>query len=246
MEVLSAERIQKYFTATAKYKLWPQATLHTQWPGSGMMGDRIFDAYFASIVQGLSLQTYQQSTMRTAGAALLDTIGRPVIIVTHSQGGGLTWPIADSRPDLVHLIVAIEPSGPPFENTIIGSGPARPYGLTEVPIEYDPPVENPETDLVKLVVTPRFGDGTTCIVQAQSPRPRSLANLKNVPVLVVTAESSFHALQDWCTVRYLRQAGVYVEHLALESVGIQGNGHMMFLEKNSDIVAMEIQRWMET
>lgn len=244
--VMSAERIQQYFTATAKYKLWPYAELHTQWPGSGVMGDTYFDAYYASTVQSFNeAEDYQQSTMQTAGAALLAEVGRPVVMIAHSQAGGLAWPIADIRPDLVHRLVLIEPSGPPFETTMIGSGPARPYGLTEILITYDPPVANPEIDLVKQVVTPRQGDGPTCMIQADSPRPRSLRNLKKVPMLVVTAESSYHVHQDWCTVLYLRQAGVFVDHLALGSSGIHGNGHMMFLEKNSDIVAAEVQKWME-
>ena len=246
LAALSAERIQQYFTATAKYKLWPQAKLHTQWPGSGVMGDEYFDAYYAATVQSLSgAEDYQQSTMQAAGAALLDKIGHPVVMIAHSQGGGLAWPIADIRPDLVHRLVLLEPSGPPFESTIIGSGPARPYGLTEVPITYDPPVKNPETDLVKQVVTSKDGDEASCTIQADSPPPRKLRNLKKVPMLVVTAESSYHVLQDWCTIMYMRQAGVSVDHSALGDSGIHGNGHMMFLEKNSDIVAAEVQKWIE-
>jgi hypothetical protein len=52
-------------------------------------------------------------------------------------------------------------------------------------------------------------------------------------------------MYDWCTVSYLQQAGVSVKHLELGNRGILGNGHMMFMEKNSDAVAAELQRWME-
>lgn len=33
------ERIQQRFTAPERSHLWPQARLHTQWPGSGVAGD---------------------------------------------------------------------------------------------------------------------------------------------------------------------------------------------------------------
>jgi hypothetical protein len=35
----TVETIERQFTAIEKYKLWPQARLHTQWPGSGTHGD---------------------------------------------------------------------------------------------------------------------------------------------------------------------------------------------------------------
>ena len=31
--MVNAEKLQQRFTATSKYNLWPQAKLHTQWPG---------------------------------------------------------------------------------------------------------------------------------------------------------------------------------------------------------------------
>jgi hypothetical protein len=40
--------VQQRFTAPEKYTLWPQAHLHTQWPGGGMAGDPTFDQFFAS------------------------------------------------------------------------------------------------------------------------------------------------------------------------------------------------------
>jgi uncharacterized protein (UPF0262 family) len=62
-------------------------------------------------------------------------------------------------------------------------------------------------------------------------------------VLVVTGEASFHAPYDYCTVKYLRQAGVSVEHADLGREGIHGNGHMFFLEKNSAKIAARVLSW---
>lgn len=208
------------------------------------MGDTVFDNYYASTVQFRVSQTYQESTMQAAGAALLDRIGQPVILLSHSQAGSHGWLIADARPNHIHSMVAIEPSGPPFENVIIGTGPARPYGLANIPVEYSPPVVDPEVDLVKQVIYSKE-TGTNCTIQADHPPPRQLTNLSGMKMLVVTAESSYHRQSEWCTVKYLQQAGVPAVHLQLGDIGIHGNGHMMFLEKNSDEIAGELRKWIE-
>lgn len=209
------------------------------------MGDPIFDAYYASTVQFLSSATYQQSTVQAAGAALLDTIGSPAILLSHSQGGVMPWLIADVRPKLVHSIVSIEPTGPPFQEAIFSNSSARPYGLTDIPLTYSPAVSDPATDLVKHVIKSNSTSLSDCVIQADSPAPRKLINLAKVPVLVMTTESSYHAPYDWCTVEFLKQAGVPAEHLQLADIGIHGNGHLVFMEKNSLEVAAALQKWME-
>ena len=93
---------------------------------------------FASII-GSNATT--QELNRDAGAALLDKIG-PAIVMTHSQSGAIGWPIADARPKLVKAIVANEPSGPPFSDAVFSNNPARLWGVTDIPMTYDPPVAN--------------------------------------------------------------------------------------------------------
>ncbi|EFQ98525.1 hypothetical protein MGYG_01552 [Nannizzia gypsea CBS 118893] len=243
MAALPAEMIQKFFTATAKYMLWPEAELHTQWPGSGVIGDPIFDAYYASTVQFLKSQIQQETTIQSAGAALLDRIDRPVILLTHSQATAHGWLIADARPELVHSIIALEPAGPPFENLIYKGPYSRAWGLTNAPLTYSPAVVDPNTEIVKQTIDDQ--PESRCIIQADSPPPRQLPNLKRIRTLVLTAEASFHRPTDWCVVRYMEQAGVPVDHVQLGDVGIRGNGHMLFLESNSDEIAAFLRRWME-
>ncbi|KAJ5151408.1 uncharacterized protein N7482_010660 [Penicillium canariense] len=245
LSTYSAELLQQRFTAPQLYKLWPQASLHTQWNGTGVMGDPIFDAYYSSTVEFLSSATYQQSTVQAAGAALLDTIGSPVILLSHSQGGLMPWLIADVRPNLVHSIVSIEPTGPPFQEAVFSNTSTRAYGLTDIPLTYLPAVTNPVTDLVKQVITSNSSLYSDCVIQADSPAPRQLINLAHVAVLVLTTESSYHAPYDWCTVKFLQQAGVPAQHLKLADIGIHGNAHMVFMEKNSLQVAAVLQQWME-
>ncbi|OXV10886.1 hypothetical protein Egran_01353 [Elaphomyces granulatus] len=242
----SAELLQQRFTAPELYKLWPQASFHTQWPGTGVMGDKIFDTYYSSTVQFLASTTDQQSTVKAAGVALLDRIGTPVILLSHSQGGLMPWLIADARPNLVHAIVSLEPTGPPFQEAIFSNTSARPYGLTDIPITYSPPVTNPSVDLVQQTIASTSPNSSQCIIQADKPSPRKLSNLQKVPVMVLTTEASYHALYDWCTVKYLRQAGVQTDHVNLPNLGLHGNGHMVFMEKNSEEVAALVQLWIES
>jgi hypothetical protein len=156
----------------------------------------------------------------------------------------MPWLIADARPDLVMAILSVEPTGPPFEDVIFANNtPARAYGLTDIPITYDPPVSNPKTELGRQTILAPSYDQLSCVIQADPPR--TLANLVNIPVLVVTTESSFHAQYDWCNVQYLQQAGVNATHLELGAIGIHGNGHLVFLEKNSNEVAGVLLQWLD-
>lgn len=191
------------------------------------MGDPYFDAYYASTVPFVSDAVAQQEAMRDAGAALLDRIGRKVILVAHSQGGIMGWIWGDQRPKLVHSIIAIEPSGPPFQG--------RDYGLTNIPIAYAPGWNSTGVK----VIPARNENQTDCFLQRD---PRELLNLHQISVLLVTSETSYHTPYDYCTVQYLQQAGVNTQHLQLAEEGIHGNGHMMFLEKNSDDIAALIHQ----
>jgi len=110
---------EQRFIAPERFKQWPQAHLHTQWPGSGTAGDPAFDQFYASQVPSLASFPKQQELNRDALVALLDKIG-PAILLTHSQSGSFNWPVADARPNLIKALVAVEPSGPPvhdIENT---------------------------------------------------------------------------------------------------------------------------------
>ncbi|KAI1341201.1 Alpha/beta hydrolase family-domain-containing protein [Xylariaceae sp. FL0016] len=244
----SAAIIEQRFTAPEKYRLWPQAARHTQWPGNGSVGDPVFDAFYRANVQFIDDAAYQQATDQAAGAALLDRIARPVVLVGHSQGGLLPLLIADARPRLTQALILLEPTGPPFREAVFGNGSARPFGLTDVPLTYAPPVTDPAVDLVKEETQPRpTMDKTACVLQAASPAPRTLINLASKPILTLTTEASYHAVYDYCTVQYLRQAGCEkATHLELAEVGVRGNGHMMFMEKNSDEILSLLLQWIKS
>jgi len=232
------------FTAIASAGTWPQAEKHTQWPSEGpskgKKGDPVFDAFYATQVETVISNEATQQRNQDAGAALLDKIG-PAIVLTHSQSGAFGWLIADARPVLVKAIVAIEPSGPPFEATIIGTGKARAWGPTDVPITYDPPVKDPSEI---AVVRDAEADGPDLFVCWMQKVPaRQLINLKNVPVMIMAAEASYHQAYDHCTAKYLNQAGVKTEYIRLQDKGVHGNGHMVMIEKNNLEVARVVDEW---
>lgn len=229
------------FTASAADPHWPQAKLHTQWPGSGKRGDPAFDAFQATQVPYLADPIETQRLVQAAGAALLDRIG-PAVVMTHSQSGTFGWILAEARPSLVKAVVALEPSGPPFENAIVSEGPGRIWGVADLPLTYDPPAASPGDLAVEQQAEPDHPDLIRCWRQ-KSP-PRSLPNLADVPVLIVTGEASYHAAYDHCTAAYLRDAGVPVTFVRLEERGIHGNGHMLMLEKNSDKIAALVADWL--
>ena len=79
----------------------------------------------------------------------------------------------------------------------------------------------------------------------QASPARQLPNLQKIPILILTAEASYHAPYDHCTVRYLEQAGVRSEWIKLAEIGIHGNGHMMMLEKNNAEIAVVMSRWLD-
>ncbi|KAL5327580.1 hypothetical protein ACEPPN_005281 [Leptodophora sp. 'Broadleaf-Isolate-01'] len=243
MSTYTAEIIESRFTASREYNLWPQAQLHTQWPGPGLMGDPIFDQYYASTVQFQSNTVAQERKMQAAGSALLKKIG-PAVLISHSQGGLMPWVIADVVPDLVKAIVTIEPTGPPFIDAVFNNGSTRPWGLTNIPLTYSPAPTSLTAPLQTQIIPTNSSSLTSCIVQA-SPA-RQLVNFKNIPVLVENGEASYHAVYDDCTWEFLVQAGVPAERLRLEDVGIHGNGHLQFMEMNSDDIATVLEAWISS
>ena len=244
------ETIQQRFTSIERYNLWPQAHLHSQWPGEGKPGDPILDQFVSSQVPGLPDFTRQQLLNRDAIVSLLEKIG-PAILLTHSQSGAFGWPVADARPDLVKAIVAVEPSGPPFFDVQNVAAPewfrysammARPWGVTAVPLAYSPAAAS-ASDLE--IVRQEKADGpdlSSCWMQ-KAPA-RQLPKLQKIPILIVTSEASYHAAYDHCTVKYLEQAGVRTTWIKLSEIGIHGNGHMMMLEKNNLEIAAVLSRWL--
>ena len=248
----SVEYFENRFSAPAAHNSWPQAKLHTQFPGMGRVPDPVFAQLHASQFPSLSSYPKQQELNRDALIALLDRIG-PAILLTHSQSGAFGWPVADARPELVKAIVAMEPNGPPVRAIVDGlQGPdwyrdedaEKPYGLGMVPLTYEPPVTPGAPLRFVRQEQPDKPDVVRCWMQAEPAA--KLPRLAEIPIGIFVCEASYHAAYDHCTSAYLSQAGVPHDFIRLEDLGIRGNGHMMMVEKNSDEIALAVAEWIES
>ncbi|KAG8420770.1 hypothetical protein J3458_002698 [Metarhizium acridum] len=240
----SPNSVSDIFTDTAHNgNQWPQAKLHTQWPGAGRVGDSTFDAFYRSQVQFQTDRFISEEENAQAYSALVDLVG-DCYIISHSQAGAYGWRVGDMRSSLVKGIVQLEPSGPPFTlRPPFGNDPAFAFGLTDLAIGYEPSAgENAEN--METIVEPAIDDHHNECIMQKSPA-KQLTNLGKIPQLVVTGEASFHAPYDYCTVKYLGQVGVDVEHADLGKEGIHGNGHMFFMEKNNLEIADRVHQWLQ-
>jgi len=251
LTIRTAANLEATFTASAKKGDFPRAHLHTQFPGTGLMGDPIFDEFAKTQVQFLQGggPASQDELSRDAFVALLDMIKTPVIILSHSQGGTVGWLMADARPAQVKGIVTIEPAAPPIKGVdtakvTYSAGGGLSWGVTNDPVHYDPPIQNPSELQVALEEKSDIpGDVVPCYLQKEPAR--KLINLEKIPVVYLSAEGGYHRVFDHCLAKWLNQAGVKTEFVRLEDAGIHGNGHEMMLEKNSDEIARFMERWIE-
>jgi pimeloyl-ACP methyl ester carboxylesterase len=248
---LNLDTTQRQFAAPEQFKRWPQARLHTQWPGRGEPGDPVFDQFYASQMPSIQDFTLQQELNRDAILALLEKIG-PSILLTHSQSGAFGWPVADARPELVKAILAVEPNGPPFFNVDNVAAPewfrdaapqVRPWGVTAVPLAYSPAAAKASDLATVQQATADAPDLVRCWMQRMPARV--LPNLQKMPILILTGEASYHAPYDHCTTKYLEQAGVHPTWIKLADIGIHGNGHMMMLENNNLEISAVMSKWLD-
>ena len=105
-------------------------------------------------------------------------------------------------------------------------------------------------ELVRAVVAlePLGIGGPVPLEWGISAAPIDLADLHELPIAIVTAECSpaNRTGADAATVDHLRQAGcTAVDHLVLPELGIHGNGHLMFLERNHEDVLDVVTAWLD-
>ena len=226
---------------------WPQAGKHTQWPGDGpnkgKMGDPVFDYFAKTDTQSPTGKDMEQLTADDI-VELVDLIHSPVILLLHSGVAPSGWLVADARPKLVKAIIAAEPLSPPIENAERGaSGPGRLWGLTNLPMTYDPPIKEPaELEPVRQEKADA-PDLIPCWIQKEPAH--KLVHLEGIPVLNVSGEASYHRPYAHCTAQGLNQAGVKTPYVNLEEVGIRGNGHQFMSEKNSAEISKFFMDWLE-
>ncbi|MBY0560506.1 alpha/beta hydrolase [Hyphomicrobium sp.] len=229
---------------------WPQAALHTQWPGgpgSGVPGQYAYDQFFASQVANMPDNNQALALTTAAVTALINKIG-PAIIITHSMTGPESWFIPQANPGKVKAIIAVEPTG---NSSLNGdNAPGTTCGLSNVCLNFSPPVAS-AADL-GLTKTPPPAGGfqgqpasnlKSCWLQS-GPVIHQPTGLKGTPILIQTGQASYHSTYDYCTSLFLNQAGIPHSYVYLPTVKIFGNGHMQMLESNNLQIAAFDEQWL--
>ena len=194
LNIRTAPNLEEIFTASAARGDFPKAKKHTQWPGTGRIGDPVFDYFNKTQVQFLA-GNRQETLTRDANVALLDMIGSPVILLTHSQGGAFGWLVADARPNQVKAIVTVEPAAPPIKSVDTAKvaynegGGGLSWGVANSPITYEPAAAA-ATDLKTALDNKPEPGKVACYLQTEPAR--KLKNLQNIPVLFLSGEGGYH------------------------------------------------------
>lgn len=156
-------------------------------------------------------------------AQVLDRVG-PAVLVTHSAGGPVGWLVADLRPHLVRGIAAVEPLGPAFVE-FPGMGKLA-WGLTAAAITTEPSYETADR------------------AEEAGPESLTLPAVDGIPVALVTGGASPFAGFREQFADILRRSGAAVEVIHLPERQIEGNGHGLIFEMNSDEVLGQVSDWL--
>lgn len=221
----------------------------------------------------------RQSHAQMVLAKIISKVGKAVL-VGEGSGAQAAWLAADILPELVYGVIAIEPVGTPFgtpSRTIEGVSEfsrsveyqpgVREYGLTDIPLTFEPPLplefidsgsqaqkkRRPPLNIQEATFSGPYGhyslwlqshetlpQNTKTTKCRDSVGRRLLPQLMKIKHAVVTSHTSSHVLFDNATVAFMKQAGLNVVHQLLKKEKILGNGRLMFLETNSDAIAAKI------
>ncbi|OPB44225.1 hypothetical protein A0O28_0025430 [Trichoderma guizhouense] len=251
---------------------WPTAGLHNKWPGTGKRGDLAFEEYMKS-QQVLYLQKVIRQKLAQNGLCSLLKAIKKAVLIGQGAGCTAAWLAADAMPEMVAKVVAIEPAGPPaarahinrtggrtYSSWLSRDDSVRKYGLADIPLTFNPPAKEPSQGPALDLEVRQHTNNSGCYM-AQKYVPGCVVPTKDAPLkygkesvpqlvhlnqmnhAVFTAEASSHRMFDWATVMFMRQAGVSVDHFDLAQFGVTGNGHLMFLETNSDEIAAMVAGW---
>jgi len=249
-----------YRFAAAGYPVWLP-----DWPGCGRSGDVAFaDLTGDRVVEALGAVLVEAAAASPTGK---------VIVMTHSMSGALGWKLVERNRALIAKLVAVAP-GPPGniqpEATVVEETDdevvVESFGMTRRLSRDRAYVGGIEFVSHKLIgKSTRFPDGVLDMYAGHvaAVPPRLLYERQNIggsqlkiedpavfaglPVMVFTGElDTDHPKDiDGAVVDWLRDSGAEVEFWWLPDHGVDGNGHMLMMEDNSDELADMIIGWVK-
>jgi pimeloyl-ACP methyl ester carboxylesterase len=224
----------------------------TDWPGTGRSGNRnTVDIDYATVVDG-----YRR--------LLRDVIEEPVVILCHSMGGAVAWQLVQHEGELTAGVVSVAgaypANTPPRSEVVSDDGRVAEvvFGDTGVRFRVDRaipylyedsyiyeqgiatstrfPVEAVDAMRAGLVGLPPRMILQRLGVEEGMPLVDEPANFDGKRIRLITGgEDPAHTREiDERTVELLGSWGADVELVWLPDRGIEGNGHFMFMERNSD------------
>lgn len=243
------------FFASRGYKV-----IVPDWPGTGRSGyippDRLDGA-----------------TVSAGLGQILAALDEPAVLLVHSISGAFGWKLLEMHGDKVSHVVAVAPSGPGNilpEGKIL----KEENGIIEVNmLQFNLKISSKDPFLPDEAWSKRklVGEGFRFPKESVDSYLRTLTALsprilyerlnvegsqlkiadyshfagKPILVLIGTHDVDHSAKIDMPTVEWLNKNGAKAEFLPLSQVRIEGNGHMMMLESNSDEVAKVIEDWIK-
>jgi pimeloyl-ACP methyl ester carboxylesterase len=224
----------------------------TDWPGTGRSGNRNgLEIEYGDVVDGYR-------------ALLRDVIGRPVVLVCHSMGGAVTWKLVEQAPDLVAGVVSVAGAYPanlaPTSEVVSDDGRVVEvtFADTGVLITVDRTVMNLYDDAYVfrqgIAGSTRFPMDHVDAMRASfvglpprmllqrlgvvpgMPRVEEPAGFAGKPVRLIAGDQDpahTRAIEER-TIALLREWGAQADLVWLADRGIEGNGHFLFFEDNSD------------
>lgn len=155
---------------------------------------------------------------------LLERIG-PAIMVTYSAGGPSGWLALDAAPDLVAGVLAIETAG-----DFAG-------GLAPL-MNWEPALDG---DTLPTVEVASETEGLEACNLQPEDAVHTLPAFEGKPILgIVSSHSPMFTPRFHCTIEFLNQAGANAELVRLDEEGLDGYGHFMSDETDSDRIVNEI------
>lgn len=230
------------------------------WPGVGRSGAIPPDEQdFETVCDGLS--------------GVLAQVDGPTVLLTHSMGGAVGWAVAERNRDRLAAVVALAP-GPPGniqpepkilarnDTTLeietahrrvtlplsgyVANDPAFVDGkLIGASVHF--PSECRDLYAASLLLTASALVQQRMNVAGRQIRVAAPSCYRGLPVMVVTGSKDLeHPREtDEAIVRWLRDNGAEADFVWLAELGIEGNGHMFMLERNSKSIASLVCDWLD-
>lgn len=248
-----------YRFVDAGYPVWIP-----DWPGCGRSGDVL---PFSELT-GARVCAALGAVIREAAAA--SPTGK-IVLMGHSMGGALSWKLVEGNRDLIEKVVAVAPGPPgniqPEANVVEETEDevvVESFGMTRR-LARDR-VYNGGMEFVahKLIgKSKRFPAGSLDMyagqvagvpprllyerqnIRGSQLRIDDLSVFKDLPVMVFTgSDDTDHPKDvDTAVVDWLAANGAEVDFWWLPDRGVDGNGHMLMMEDNSDDLADMIVGW---